>query len=335
MKLYLVFLFVTVFCGFADAQSLSGRVSTKIIDEHSKGVDGATVSLLNVKDSSLVKVNITEQNGSVSFEQVKAGSYLLSVSTVGYKKVSTQSFNINKDNPQLTLADIKLETGKMQLSEVNVQARKPFIEKQIDRIVVNVNNSIVSAGSTALDVLSRSPGVLVNQNDDISMKGKQGVIVMIDGKPTNLSSTDLANLLRSTPANSIDKIELITNPSSKYDAAGSAGIINIKLKKDLRYGTNGTFSVSAGQGVYGKLNTGLNLNYRNNKINIFGNYNYTYREGFNHLVLDREFLHPDGSLVGAYSQDNYLKLPIYSNLAKAGMDYSPSKNTTIGIVLQV
>lgn len=280
MKLYLVFLFVVVFCAFAHAQSqVSGRVSAKVIDEHSKGIDGATVSLLSTKDSSLIKVNITEQNGNVSFEQIKDGSYLLSVSTIGYKKAISRSFDINKDNQQLTLADIRLEPGKTQLNEVSVQAKKPFIEKQIDRIVVNVNNSIVSAGSTALDVLSRSPGVLVNQNDDISMKGKQGVIVMIDGKPTNLSSTDLANLLRSTPANSIDKIELITNPSSKYDAAGSAGIINIRLKKDLRYGTNGTFSLSAGQGVYGKLNTGLNLNYRNNKVNIFGNYNYTYREG--------------------------------------------------------
>jgi outer membrane receptor protein involved in Fe transport len=329
MKLTLTLLFLLGFYGFAYAQS---QVSAKILDEQSKGIDGATVSLLSVKDSSLVKVNVTEKSGTVLFEQIKNGSYLLSVSTVGYKKAISKTFDITKDNDRIALPDMHLEHSTSQLNEVNVQAKKPFIEKEIDRIVVNVNSSIVSAGSTALDVLARSPGVLVNQNDDISMKGKQGVIVMIDGKPTNLASTDLADLLRSTPANSIDKIELITNPSAKYDAAGSAGIINIKLKKDQRYGVNGNLSISAGQGVYGKQNAGISLNYRNNNINLFGNYNYAYRENYNHLELDREFFNNNGNLTGAYSQDNYLKLPIHSNLAKAGLDYTPSKNTTIGVV---
>src|ERR1700742_4435256 len=244
MRISLLTLLITISCFLANAQSsITGRVSAKIIDDKSKGIDGATVSLLSAKDSSLVKANITERDGNVSFEQVQAGTYLLGTSIVGYKKAWSNIFTVDKDNLQISLPDIHLEPGSTQLNEVNVQAKKPFIEKQIDRIVVNVSSSIVSVGSTALDVLSRSPGVLVNQNDDISMKGKQGVIVMIDGNPTNLSSTALANLLRSTPANSIDKIELITNPSSKFDAAGSAGIINIVLKKDLRYGTNGNFSV--------------------------------------------------------------------------------------------
>lgn len=325
-------LLIAGFSMAANAQSnTTGRVSTKITDERSNGIDGATVSLLGTRDSSLVKINITEKDGSVSFEQIKEGHYLLGVSAVGYKKAWSAAFTVSPDNKSVPVPTIHLERSTTQLNEVSVQASKPFIERQLDRVVINVNSSIVSAGSTALDVLSRAPGVLVNQNDDISMKGKQGVIVMIDGKPTYLSSTDLANLLRSTPANSIDKIELITNPSAKFEAAGSAGIINIRLKKDLRYGTNGNFSLSVGQGVYGKLNTGISLNYRNNKINLFGNYNYTYREGFNHLVLHREFF-KDGSLDGAYSQDNYLTFPVHSNLAKAGVDYSPSKNTTIGLV---
>jgi len=316
----------------ANAQSyISPLITAKITGENQKGVDGATVSLLNAKDSSLVKINITEKDGTTSFERIKAGKYLLTVTAVGYQKAWSALFIVDQKTERINIPDIHLETSTAQLNEVSVQGKKPFIERQTDRVVINVGSSVVSAGSSALEVLARAPGVLVNQNDDISLKGKQGVIVMIDGKPTYLSSTDLANLLRSTPANAIDKIELITNPSSKFEAAGSAGIINIKLKKDERYGINGTLSLSAGEGVYGKLNSGISLNYRSNNVNIFGNYNYTYRENFNHLLLYREFF-SDGKLNGAYNQDNYLKFPVHSHLAKAGMDYSFSKNTTIGFV---
>ncbi len=316
----------------ANAQSyISALITAKITGENQKGVDGATVSLLNAKDSSLVKINITEKDGAISFEQIRAGKYLLNVSAVGYKKAWSALFIVDQQTERINIPDIHLETSITRLNEVSVQDKKPFIERQTDRVVINVGSSVVSAGSSALEILARAPGVLVNQNDDISLKGKQGVIVMIDGKPTYLSSTDLANLLRSTPANAIDKIELITNPSSKFEAAGSAGIINIKLKKNQSYGTNGTFSLSAGEGVYGKLNGGISLNYRNNNVNIFGNYNYTYRENFNHLLLYREFF-SDGKLNGAYDQDNYLKFPVHSHLAKAGMDYSLSKKTTIGVV---
>ncbi len=331
MKFFVLLIFALFLADLTSAQSpVTAAVNVKIVDEKSTGVDGATVSLLNAKDSSLQKINITEKDGTVLFEQVKGGKYLLAVTFTGYKKVYTQPFLVSGGN--LQIPDIHIEPLTRQLNEVTVKESKPFIERQFDRVVINVGNSIVSTGSSALEVLSRSPGVLVNQNDDISMKGKQGVIVMIDGKPTYLSSADLANLLRSTSASAIDKIELITNPSAKFEAAGSAGIINIKLKKDQRYGTNGTLSLSAGQGVYGKLNDGFSLNYRNNKVNLFGNYNYTYRTNFNHLVLNRRFLNNDGSLNGAYLQDNYLKVPLHGHLLKAGMDYAASKNTTIGVV---
>lgn len=315
----------------AQSTSLS-HINGKIKDESNKGIDGATVSLLNAKDSSLVKVNLSEKDGLVSFDNIKNGSYLINVSVVGYQKTWSPAFMVGPDNKQVTVPDITVAKRVSELNEVTVNEKKPFIERQIDRVVVNVSNSIVSVGSSALDVLARSPGVLVNQSDAISLKGKQGVTVMIDGKPTYLAATDLANLLRATPASSIDKIELITNPSAKFDASGSAGIINIKLKKDQRYGLNGTLSLSAGQGVYSKLNDGINLNYRNKDINIFGSYNYTYRKNLNHLELVRNFFTPDGRLDGAYVQDNHLTFPVHSNLAKAGIDYNASKSTTIGVV---
>jgi len=332
MKFLLFILLFIGFFEFAAAQSAPElRVTAKVIDEKSNTVEGATVALLNAHDSTIVKINITAKDGSVVFEPVKTGTYLLSIRAVGYKTTYSNPITVSQDNQQISVPAIQLQHSTAQLNEVTVQATKPFIEQQADRTVINVNSSIVSAGSTALEVLARSPGVLVSQDDNISMKGKQGVIVMIDDKQTYLSATDLASLLRSMPANSIDKIELITNPSAKYDAAGSAGIINIKLKKDQRYGTNGTFSFSDGQGRYNKLNSGIGLNYRNNDINIFGNYNYSSSEDFEDIIFNRRFF-TNGDLDGGYTQNLYLKVPRVSNTLKSGMDYSPSKTTTIGVV---
>jgi len=332
MKFLLIILFLTGLFEFALAQSEPGtRIAAKVIDEKSNAVEGATVSLLKAQDSTIVKINITAKDGSVVFEPVKPGTYLLSIRTIGYKTTYSNLITVSQDHQQIAVNTIQLQHNISQLSEVTVQAKKPFIEQQADRTVINVNSSIVSAGSTALEVLSRSPGVVVGQDDNISMKGKQGVIVMIDDKQTYLSATDLANLLRGMPANSIDKIELITNPSAKYDAAGSAGIINIKLKKDERYGTNGTFTFSDGQGRYNTLHSGLSLNYRKNDINIFGSYNYSSSPDFEDVNFNRRF-YTNGSLDGGYTQNLYLKIPRVSNTLKTGMDYSPSKNTTLGIV---
>src|SRR5205085_1322353 len=150
------------------------------------------------------------------------------------------------------------------------------IQKLTDRIVVNVEGSIISAGSTAFDVLDRSPGVTIDQNDQIALRGKAGVIIMIDGRISPLSGADLTNYLRGLPSNAIERIDIITNPSAKYEAAGNAGIIDIRMKKDQRLGTNGNVTAGYGQGVYFKANAGAALNYRNKKVNVFGNYNYRY-----------------------------------------------------------
>ncbi|MBK7871030.1 MAG: TonB-dependent receptor [Saprospiraceae bacterium] len=201
----------------------------------------------------------------------------------------------------------------------------------MDKLIVNVENSIVSAGSSALEVLQRSPGVIVDQNDNISLRGRQGVIIMIDGKPTQLGSQELANMLRGMASSTIEKIEIITNPSAKYDAAGNAGIINIRMKKDQRVGTNGNFSASVGYNDYWRANTALSLNYRNRKWNLFGNYSYANTVGYNNLILTRKF-REEGEVAAIFKQDNYVKFPFSNHVARVGVDFSPSKNTTIGIV---
>lgn len=120
-----------------------------------------------------------------------------------------------------------------------------------------------------MDVLERSPGVSIDQNDVLGLRGRQGVIIMIDGKPSPMTGADLANYLRGLPSSAIERIEIITNPSAKYDAAGNSGIIDIRMKKDQRFGVNGTLTAGYGQGVYPKANTGTTFNYRNKKVNLF------------------------------------------------------------------
>ena len=201
-----------------------------------------------------------------------------------------------------------------------------------DRLIVNVENSVVNAGSSAMDVLERSPGVTVDQNDNIALRGKQGVIIMIDGKLSPMTGSDLANYLRGLPVNAIERIELITNPSSKYEAAGNSGIIDIRMKKDQRLGINGTVTAGYGQGVYPKWNAGTTFNFRNKAVNIFGNYNYSYRENLNHLVINRNF-YKNGVFEGSDDKDNYAWMPFKGHALRFGTDFFPSKNTIIGFVV--
>ncbi len=326
--LWIVVLFTAI---SAEAQSNStGNISVSIKNESHTTIENATIELLRSKDSSLVKAAITNGSGVAYFENIPFGNYLIKASSVNYITKYSAAFNFS--NTQLELPAIVLNLKSGNLKEVVVEGKRPFIQKLSDRIVVNVDNSIIGAGSSAMDVLERSPGVNVDQNDVISLRGKQGVIIMIDGKPTPMSGADLANYLKGLPSNVIDRIDIITNPSAKYDAAGNSGIIDIHMKKDQRLGTNGTFNASYGQGVYPKVNTGATVNYRNKKVNVFGNYSYSYRKGLNHLIIDRNF-YTNGVFNGEDKKDNYTTFPFNFHTARAGADFFLSKKTIIGFVV--
>ncbi len=326
-------LFIACFCGsLGFAQDIPrGSISVRINNPAGMPIQGATVELLQSKDSLLVKAAISDSKGVAEFDAIQLGSYLLKASLVNYTTLFSP-LQLSSATPSLSTPVIVLQPAAKVLGTVTVNARKPFIQKLSDRIVVNVENSIVSAGSSAMDVLERSPGVNVDQNDAISLRGKQGVIIMIEGKPTPMTGADLANYLRGLPSAAIERIEIITNPSAKYDAAGNSGIIDIRMKKDQRMGLNGTLTAGYGQGIYPKTNVGTTFNYRNKKVNIFGNYNYAYRVGLNHLLLDRNF-YTGGIYNGGDLKDNYSKSPISSNASRLGIDFFPNKKTIIGIVL--
>lgn len=315
------------------AQSATkGSVVIKIVNDEKNAIENVTVELLKKEDSSLVKISFTDKAGIAEFDNIPEGAYLIKAGMINYVQQYTAVFNITAQQKNIQLASLVLSKKVAEMSGVTVTSRKPFIQKLTDRIVVNVESSLMSAGSSAMEVLERSPGVNVDQNDVISLRGRNGVIIMIDGKPSAMTGADLANYLKSLPSAAIERIEIITNPSAKYDAAGNAGIIDIRMKKDQRMGINGTFTAGYGQGVYPKANTGTTFNYRNKKLNLFGNYNYAYRIGLNHLLLDRRF-YDNKVYNGGDLKDNYSKSPLNGNTARLGMDFFPSKKTIIGFVV--
>ncbi|HEX2684227.1 MAG TPA: outer membrane beta-barrel protein [Ferruginibacter sp.] len=329
----LISILFTCISFMASAQETNrGKIVVNITNDQLAALENATVELRKAKDSALVKIAVTDRSGLAEFENIRFDTYILKISAVNFTPGFSGPIVLSADQASVKAPAIKLQAASTQLATVNVSSRKPFIQKLSDRIVVNVENSIVSAGSSAMDVLERSPGINIDQNDNISLRGKSGVVIMIDGKPTAMNGADLANFLKGLPSSALERIDIITNPSAKYDAAGNSGIIDIRMKKDQRMGINGTATAGYGQGVYPKTNAGTTFNYRNKKINIFGSYNYGYRVGLNHLLLDRNF-YEQGVYNGGDLKDNYSKSPFSSNATRLGMDFFPSKKTIIGFVV--
>lgn len=331
MKTSITLIVMSMLLSFTlSAQNSKGKVTGEILEASQKALPFTTVMLLKASDSSLVKGEVTNEDGKFMLENIPMGNYHLSISLVGYQKYKSPLISLTPQNLTVSLPPIQLSQETQNLKEVTIIGQKPFIEQKIDKTVVNVANSIVASGGTALEVLQRAPGVMVDKDDRISLRGKQGVIIMIDGKRSYLSADDAANMLRNMPSNSIESIELITNPSAKYDAAGNAGIINIKLKKNNNVGMNGTATAGTGYGRFEKYNAGLNLNYRNKNLNIFGDYNYSYNKRFGSNVFDRKL--GSGDEIVQVHQDNYRPMLFQNHSYKAGVDYYINKNNTIGLM---
>ena len=315
------------------AQTQYGSISGRITDGgDQKIIDAATVSLYKIPDSSLVKVNLTDKEGNFEFKNIFPGTYFLLATSIGH--LSTYSGEIKvKSNETISIGVLKLNENIKTLKGVTVELKKPFIERKIDRTIINVDASITNAGTTALEVLEKSPGVSVDKDGNVSLKGKSGVMIMLDGRPTYLSATELANLLKNMPSSNIDQIEIMTNPSAKYDAAGNSGIINIKTKKNKMRGMNGNISVSILQSRYTKTNNSFNLNYRTGKINLFENYSFTYWQTHQDQHIIRKFRDSSSKIIQTiFDQYNISKNTWQAQNFKAGMDFYATKKTTLGVV---
>lgn len=323
--LALVLTLLAIHTGTAFSQSSGYTISGRAV-ANSHPAEAITINLINALDSSLVKAEITDKEGKFVFINIADGRYHLVASAMGYQTLKTEAIILS--GTDIEVKDLELITTSKRLNDVVVTARKPYIEMKADKMVVNVDASPTNAGNTALEVLEKAPGVTVDRDGNISLKGKQGVQVMIDGRPSYMSGTDLANYLRGMSASQLEQVEIMTNPPAKYDAAGNSGIINIKTKKSKTIGWNGSVNGSYGQGVYPKANTGFNLNYRNRKFNLFGSGNYAYRAGFQEFSVNRYVYEANSSdLAFSFKQKTFMPDTRKSMNGKVGIDYDFSKKT--------
>ena len=315
------------------AQFQAGKISGTVVDGNIKTIESATITLIKVGDSTVAKMAVASKTGLFQFDGVPEGRYLVTVSAIGHQKAYSEIITINPGNPEVKLKTIELVTTSKDLAAVTVVAKKPLIEQKVDRTIVNVEASITNVGSSALEVLEKSPGVTVDKDGNISLKGKQGVVVMIDGRPSYLSGQDLANLLRGMNSSQLDKIEIMTNPPAKYDAAGNSGVINIMTKKNKQFGYNGSVTSGYTQGHYARFNESLNFNYRSGKWNLFTTAGYNKNKRDEELIIDRNFREAaTKDLLSIFKQESKMVNESKYFNGKIGADYFATKKTTLGVV---
>jgi hypothetical protein len=310
-----------------------GIVKGRIIDQTKHPVEYATAALLNAKTNQLVTGSVSNEKGEFVIEKVPVGEYKLAVSMVGYQKVETEAFALADKNHLVVDKQIVLNESTQQLAEATVTARRMFIEQKVDKMVINPDASILMSTDNVMDILKQLPGVSVDNNDNISLKGKQGVIVMIDDKPTYLFADQLANLLKGMQGKNVDRIEIIEHPSARYDAEGNSGIINIKTKHNKAPGFNG--NVFGGLSLDSKLgeNGGIDLSMHTGKFNLYGNYSFYEWRGWNTLDALRQYM--TGSNQGAYQQvTSYNHFHGNANNFKIGADYNISKNQVLSVMFR-
>jgi len=294
-------------------------------------MDYASVSLVTARDTATVQGTLSTETGVYNFLNIKAGTYMVKASTVGYQTALSQPFVVTDSTKSITIPTLQAKADIRNLNTVVITATKPLIEHQADKTVVNVAGSVLAAGNTAMDILERAPGVTVDKDDNISLKGKQGVTVMINDKLTYLSASQLATLLRSTDGSTIQSIELITNPSAKYDAAGNSGIINIKLKKNKLNGTNGSASVTGAVGTYLKSSETFNINHKQGDLNVFANFSRGDIPQGRTIDINRTVVDTGKSTY--FKQKSFMPSINHYNNYSFGADYDTSPKNTIGFAV--
>ena len=324
-SLFLSCCFLCLFC--ATRAQVSGRLTTA----GGEPVAFANVLLLQARDSVLAKAALTDATGVYKLERIGPGRYFLRLSSMGYQSRNSPVFELTALQPDKDLGVSVLQADTAQLGAVVVRAAKPLFQQQVNGTIVNVENSILTKGSSALEVLERSPGVLIDRrNNAIVLNGKNGVLVMLNGKLLRLSMDQVVSLLNSMPADNIEKIELLTSPPANYDADGNAGMINIVLKKNRKKGTNGSLTASGGYGYREKASASLNGSHNTRNITLYGAYAFSHdRSAMDWHAKSTEFF----PVLGGRDSSDFLsviKPSANSHNASAGIDVQLNPRTTIG-----
>jgi outer membrane receptor for ferrienterochelin and colicin len=324
-----IFLILLIFMmPFSQAQN---NISGKVQDIEGEPLSFANVLLLKTSDSTLIKGTMTEITGEFILDNIPPGKYTLSASMVGFESISTEQFDYD-GNSKMKIPTISLNEG-VALDEVVVTSKKNLYVQKIDRMVINVASSILSTGSSALEILERSPGILVDrQNSTISLIGKSGVLVMINGKQSYMPTSSLVQMLEGMSANNVETIELITTPPANFDAEGNAGFINIVLKEQTDVGLNGSYSIAAGVGNGSTTSDNINFNYRKNRLNFFGNYSFLRNSQGQRFIFERSFTDENSIPINIYTDSDRDPIRRNHNI-RTGLDYQISDKTIIGLLL--
>jgi hypothetical protein len=332
MKTILSLLTLTFFLSsYAHAQT--GSIKGVLTDTENAPLPYSNVAIYQTSDSSLVTGSITNENGLFNIN-VEYGDYYLKISAVGFETYLSKGINVNASNPKVDFSTIRLQEDVRVMDAVEVKAMRPQVVVEADKMVVSVEGTAMAAGATAYEVLEKSPGVFVDQDGNIQLNGKSGVQVMIDGRRSYLSATDLQNMLQGMSADNIKTIEIINNPSAKYDAEGNAGIINITLKKNNIQGVNGSVNASYRYNEMQNYNTGLQLNHKKGNWNSFLNADLSQRGRIRDAGFYREITQSDGTLtIFDQTGKEYVNRLIPS--MRLGTDYDINDMQSVGVMINV
>lgn len=312
-------------------QHAAGQVSGKLVSANGQPVPFANVLVLNSKDSLLVKASLTDDTGAYRVNNISKGLYVLRISSTGYQTWNSPAFELNESQMNKDFGTLLLKENTKTLDEVVVRSEKQLIQQKPEGLIVNVENSLMTKGSSALQVLERSPGVVINHRDNsIELNGKSGVMVMLNGKPIRMSIEQVVSLLDGMSGDDIATIELLTTPPSRYDAEGSAGVINIVVKKNRRQGTNGSVSLTAGYG-YGEKGMGsINLSHNKKNLNVYGSYTFSHNNTYSNMLVSSAqhmpFMGGDVFVLGRFVTEANRN----NHDAVIGTDIKLNSKTTIG-----
>ena len=318
----ILFLSIQVF-----SQGNSFRVTGTVLDRSSKkSIEFATVQLLNIADSAVIKTTVTDQKGKFTLDKITAGNYIVSCSFIGYEK-TIMPVTVNQQKENLGIIEIGIVSKNML--EVVVTTRKSLLNTSIDRKVYNVTGDIMAQSGSASDVLKNIPSVEVDIEGQVSLRGSSDVMILINGRPSPLMGKTRAEVLQQLPANSIERIEVITNPSARYKPDGTSGIINIVMKKSIRNGWNG--STIANAGSKDRYNGSISLNYKPGKLNVFSNYSIRQDYRLRVNTISREYLDSTGKTLSYYTEDNRSPAPSLSHFVTLGAEYTPNEHNSFGL----